>query len=130
METCKDSVVIEDMVMQLVEMSVRAVSESVITGIKKDFPTFEVKVSEFLNLIHADAQWGVTVVTGIEGSSIFRNFAVLPATFTVGITPGTDVTWAGGLLVCNVLSILTFHDTVYLKGAFDGLQLVGHGWPF
>ena len=53
METCKDSAVIEDMVMQLVEMSVRAVSESVITGIKKDFPTFEVKVSEFLNLIHA-----------------------------------------------------------------------------
>ena len=93
METCKDSVAIEDMVMQLVEMSVRAVSESVITGIKKDFPTFEVKVSEFLNLIHADAQSGVTVVTGIEGSSIFRNFAVLP-------------------------------------GAFDGIQLVGHGWPF
>ena len=58
METCKDSVAIEDMVMALVELSVRPVSESVITGIKKDFPTFEVKVSEFLNLIHADAQWG------------------------------------------------------------------------
>ena len=58
METCKDSVAIEDMVMELVELSVRPVSESVITGIKKDFPTFAVKVSEFLNLIHADAQWG------------------------------------------------------------------------
>ena len=58
METCKDSVAIEDMVMELVELSVRPVSERVITGIKKDFPTFAVKVSEFLNLIHADAQWG------------------------------------------------------------------------
>ena len=58
METCKDSVAIEDMVMELVELSVRPVSESVITGIKKDFPTFAVKVSEFLNLFHADAQWG------------------------------------------------------------------------
>ena len=58
METCKDSVAIEDMVMELVELSVRPVSERVITGIKKDFPTFAVKVSEFLNLIHAEMHSG------------------------------------------------------------------------